>query len=104
MTATDVPIQKYMTNMPPMVNSKDDTRTVVRLCPHKRTGRVTNQPWGFDEQRPFACQAVCSKPVCIRVAKVWVTAHTEEPAEYVPDEAGEEGGLVVWQDQTPTSS
>ena len=60
-----------------------DARAVI--CQHKRTGRVTNQPWGYDPQRAFAIQQVCDRPVCIRVAMVWVSAWTGEEAEYVDE-------------------
>lgn len=52
---------------------------------HKRTGLVTNQPGGYDRDRPHASTVVCEREECQRKARFWVQGTTGEAAVYVPD-------------------
>lgn len=54
---------------------------------HKRTGIVTNQPDGYDRDRPHAATVVCARPECQEKAIRWVAGQTNETAVYVPDRA-----------------
>lgn len=60
-------------------------------CTHKRTGIVTNQPDSlapgvmYDRHRAHAACNCCDREPCIKAAKRWVAAETNEPAYYVPD-------------------
>lgn len=55
------------------------------MCNHKRKGRVTNQAYGYDKNRPHASVVVCDRPDCIAKAKSWVAGRTNETAHYVAD-------------------
>jgi hypothetical protein len=52
---------------------------------HQRTGIVTNQPTGYDRDRPHASTTVCERPECQQKAHFWVQGITGETAVYVPD-------------------
>jgi len=52
---------------------------------HKRTGIMTNQPDGYDKNRPIAATDVCWREQCQRKARFWVQGVTGETAVYVPD-------------------
>jgi len=54
---------------------------------HRRTGVVTNQPGGWDRDRPHASTIVCEREECQRSAKRWVAGETNETAVYVPDKS-----------------
>lgn len=55
------------------------------LCDHGRTGIVTNQPEGYDPNRPHAATNVCGRPRCRAVALAWVQRQTGEPGTYISD-------------------
>lgn len=57
----------------------------MALCHHARRGIVTNQPGAYDPSRPHAAASVCDRPACIREAKRYVAAETNETAVHVPD-------------------
>lgn len=54
-------------------------------CGHVRTGRVTNQPDGYDPTRPHASMAVCDREKCIAYAIKEIAGETNETASYVAD-------------------
>ena len=58
---------------------------MARKCRHVREGRVTNQPDEYDDKRPHASIACCSRPTCVSNAIAWVAGQTNEPAHWVPD-------------------
>lgn len=49
-------------------------------------GFVTNQDpnQAYDKTRPIASRTVCEREVCLRNAKRWVAAETNERAEFYP--------------------
>ena len=52
-----------------------------------RGGIVTNQPSPvLDLGRAHASTVCCGRPECLRLAKRWVAAETNETAVYVTDE------------------
>jgi len=53
---------------------------------HARTGIMTNQPGGYDRDRPHAATTVCHRTECQDKARFWVQGVTGETATYVPDD------------------
>jgi hypothetical protein len=51
---------------------------------HAPTGRITNQPDGFDRDRPHASTSVCDREECQQKARFWVQGTTGEAGVYVP--------------------
>lgn len=57
------------------------------ICNHygARAGIVTNQPDGYDKNRPHASVAICGSPTCRARAMAWVHQKTHEQPTYVSD-------------------
>lgn len=55
----------------------------TRPCSHvHKAGYVTNQPGGYDKDKPLASRTVCAKPSCIDQASAWVEKLTKMPAHF----------------------
>lgn len=54
-------------------------------CNHKRKGRVTNQPDGYDDSIPHASESVCDRRACIESAIRRVAGRTNMTAVLVLD-------------------